>query len=132
MKSKQYYSIVLVIIASFIGYIILYHNNKLTVIIKPYTQQQIYRLLSSEKKIDVTPRVKAMHNKPFVYLINCKQCISDEHIKQDVLGSGERYDVIVLSYFLPCNDTRYHRKFITYLSPPGKTTWTSGRNILYR
>ena len=73
---------------------------------------------------------KYYSTKDFVYLVNCKECLSDYYMSNEALGLGERHDVVVLSYGKICNKQKL--SFIKYLSSPYKTTWTSRRNYLYR
>ena len=71
-------------------------------------------------------------NKPpgklFLYLIQTAICVHDDIISE--LGDGKSYDVLVLSYKFPCNDRKYQH--VQYITGNQKTTWTSGRNLLYR
>ncbi|XP_065062388.1 uncharacterized protein LOC135689165 [Rhopilema esculentum] len=68
-------------------------------------------------------------DKPFAYYILTEKCLSPTLLDSIALGDKTRCDVYVNSYQEQCDDqnTPAHVKYI-YSS---KTTWTSGRNMLY-
>ena len=68
--------------------------------------------------------------KTFIYLIQGESCLQDFHMTKDALGEGKHLDVLFLSYKSKCN--KAHPKHIKYITSKRKTTWTEGRNFLYR
>ena len=68
--------------------------------------------------------------KEFLYLIQCEECLSTYYMKDNVLGLGTRRDIVALSYKRKCQQK--HPTHVKYIMAPIPTTWTSGRNFLYR
>ena len=69
--------------------------------------------------------------KHFVYLVQAESCLS-EHIWSFIkLESSKKRDFIVLSWGQQCLDSSTHLSGVAYIHEKN-TTWSTGRNILYR
>ena len=68
----------------------------------------------------------------FIYLIQTESCLSSYLMHKGLLGGATSQKVLVLSWKTPCKEANALRyKHIEYLYKAG-TTWSEGRNLLYR
>ena len=68
----------------------------------------------------------------FVYLVQSESCLPDSLTAVEALGNSTacHCDVLVLSYYQACSYPS--PKHIEYISATSPTSWSEGRNLLYR
>ena len=99
------------------------------------TDSQLTRSQQFEKHVgsDVRNTCEFVENfsKPFLYLTQTNKCAPEHLLDHKSLGNPThcRCEVLVLSYKEKCNDLS--SPHVTYIFN-SSTTWTTGRNLLYR
>ncbi|CAH1802156.1 unnamed protein product [Owenia fusiformis] len=88
-------------------------------------------ITKTKTKPEIAPAQRTRNfTKPFLYIINVKQCVAEHLTVADMLGNPETLDVLVMSYGSPCNNAKRELRHFVYSYAPN-TTWTSGRNAAW-
>ena len=85
----------------------------------------------SEKSKVLLVRISSKPQKKFAYLTQTESCLSDYLRSPQNLGNSTscQCDILVLSWKQKCNDS--FLPHVEYIFDPN-TTWTTGRNLLYK
>ncbi|XP_068751232.1 uncharacterized protein [Montipora capricornis] len=88
--------------------------------------------LDGEEFVNSNARLSSLTKKEFVYLAQAESCLS-QHITWFIKAENisKRRDVIVLSWGQPCMESSANSSGVNYFYQKN-TTWSEGRNILYR
>ena len=96
---------------------------------EPESTPETYEILQ-HFEIDGQPLVPEPREKKFLYLLETENCMPKVLTEEEALGNSDHCmcDVIVLSFKKKCTETS--PKHIEFIFDP-KTTWATGRNVLY-
>lgn len=76
---------------------------------------------------------KQTRRKYFLYVTQTESCLPRHFKRPDQLGpSEESYDILVLSYANLCTNIQYQYPNVKYLATDRNTTWSTGRNLLFK
>ena len=81
-----------------------------------------------KKNNDISFDSKKYSRKMFLYVIQVAECIRNDVLAG--MGNNESHDILALSYKSICSLNTFEH--VRYITAGYKTTWTSGRNLLYR
>ena len=101
--------------------------------------QNIFTKKTHEYFFSIIPNLTQTHNnisfqvrkcsrKMFLYVIQVAECIRNDVLTG--MGNNESHDILALSYKSVCSLNTFEH--VRYITAGYKTTWTSGRNFLYR
>ena len=100
--------------------------------------QSVFRIKSnaSETPPDVSSGGSASGKsarKPFLYVTQTESCLSRHFRRPDQLGTeAHSFDVLVFSWSEPCASHEAQSAHVQYIHTERNTTWSEGRNVLFR
>ena len=120
------------ILCSYIHLQIILNNEREFIILKFVFSPHPRQLTNVPRLLQAVGDYKVIRRKRFLYLVQSENCLPENLVEYGTLGNGEDRDVIVLNWRERCREhTEKDLDHLEYIFN-NKTSWGSGRNLLYQ